>query len=139
MKNPYSKVMNQYKSIDLKTRVDAANPHELINLLLQGARTNIATAQGNIARAQIREKGEHISKALSIISGLKSSLNQEEGGEIAANLLQIYEYIETLLLKANLHSDVELLVQANGLLAPIHEAWQAISPNKPLQTNTVDP
>lgn len=138
MKNPYSKVMNQYKSIDLKTRVDAANPHELINLLLQGARTNIATAQGNIARTQIREKGEHISKALSIISGLKSSLNKEEGGEIAANLLQIYEYVEVLLLKANLHNDAELLVQANNLLAPIHEAWQEISPNKPLKVDTIE-
>ncbi|MDR3441397.1 MAG: flagellar export chaperone FliS [Legionella sp.] len=122
------KILNQYKSIELKTRVDAANPHELINLLLQGARNNIATAQGNLARKQIREKGEHISKALSIIEGLKSSLNQEEGGEIAVNLLKIYEYIETLLLKANLHNNEELLVQANLLIAQIHESWQAISP-----------
>lgn len=130
MKNPYNKVLDQYKAIDIKTRVNTANPHELINLLLQGARTNIATAQGNISRNQIQEKGEHLSKALNIIAGLKSSLNKEEGGEIAANLLQLYEYIELLLLKANLHNDTELLVQANGLLAQIHEAWQAISPNK---------
>lgn len=127
------KILNQYKSIELKTRVDAANPHELINLLLQGARNHIATAQGNLARKQIREKGEHISKALSIIEGLKSSLNQEQGGEIAVNLLKIYEYIETLLLKANLHNNEELLVQANSLIAQIHESWQAISPTREQQ------
>lgn len=127
------KILNQYKSIELKTRVDAANPHELINLLLQGARNHIATAQGNLARKQIREKGEHISKALSIIEGLKSSLNQEQGGEIAVNLLKIYEYIETLLLKANLHNNEELLIQANSLIAQIHESWQAISPTREQQ------
>lgn len=122
--------MDQYKSIDLKTRVDAADPHELINLLLQGAKTHLAAAKGNIARKQIQEKGEHLSKALSIISGLKSSLNQEEGGEIAANLLQIYEHIDLLVLKANLYNDEELLTQSISMLNQIHEAWQSISPTK---------
>lgn len=130
MKNPYKKVLNQYKTIDLKTRVEAANPHELINLLLQGARTHIATAQGNIARKQIIEKGEHLSRALSIIAGLKSSLNHEEGGEIATNLLKVYEHIEILILKANLHNNEELLIQSNAMLAQIHEAWQAIIPKQ---------
>lgn len=129
MKNPNQQVINHYKAIELKTRIDAASPHELINLLLQGARTHIATAQGNIDRKEIQEKGEHISKALSIIEGLKTSLNHEQGGEIAENLLQIYMHIEYLLLKANLNNDKELLVQSNVLLAQVHEAWQKVSPS----------
>ena len=128
MKNPYAQIINQYKSIELKTRVDAADPHELINLLLQGARTHIAAAQGNITRKQLREKGEHLSKALSIIAGLKSFLNQEEGGELATNLLKLYEYTETLILKANLHNDEQLLIESNSLLTQVHEAWQEIAP-----------
>lgn len=128
MKNPYQKVLDQYKKIDVKTRVEAASPHELINLLLQNARNHIAAAQGNIVRKQIQEKGEHLSKALSIIAGLKSSLNKEAGGEIATNLLQVYEHIELFILKANLHNDEKLLITCNELLAQIHEAWQAITP-----------
>jgi flagellar protein FliS len=135
MNNPYKKVSDQYKTIELKTRVEAADPHELINLLLQGARNHIASAQGSMARKQIQEKGEHISKALSIIAGLKTCLNQEEGGEIATNLLQIYEHIEILLLKANLHNDNELLVKSSELLSEIHEAWKEIAPKAPLATN----
>lgn len=130
MKNPYKHSVNQYKTIELKTQVTDANPHELINLLLQGARNHIAAAQGSITRRQLQEKGEHLGKALSIISGLKTSLNQEEGGEIAANLLQIYDYIELLILKANLNNDEELLINCNSFLAKIHSAWQEISPNK---------
>jgi flagellar protein FliS len=127
MNNPYKKVINQYKTIELKTRVDVADPHELINLLFQGARNHIAAAQGSMARKQLQEKGEHLSKALSIIAGLKSSLNMEEGGEVATNLMNIYEYIEPIILKANLTNDETLLVQANSLLAQIHEAWQEIA------------
>lgn len=129
MRNPYQHVANQYKSIELQTRIDTASPHELIELLLQGARSHIATALGNIQRNQIREKGEHISKALSIVEGLKASLNHEQGGEIASNLLKLYEYIQHILVKANLHNDVDLLAQSNVLLSEVHQAWQAINAN----------
>lgn len=127
MNNPYQQVLNQYKSIELQTRIDTASPHELIELLLQGARSHIATAQGNIQRNQIKEKGEHIGKALSIVEGLKMSLNHEQGGEIAGNLLKLYDYIQHLLLKANLNNDEDLLAQSNVLLSEIHQAWQSIN------------
>ncbi|CDZ78353.1 Flagellar protein FliS [Legionella massiliensis] len=126
MKNPYQQAHEHYKAIGLQTQIEAASPHELIHLLLQGARTHIATAQGNIQRMQISEKGNHIGKAISIIDGLKVSLDHEKGGEIAANLDQLYNYIQQILLKANLHNDIELLIQANLLLADIHQAWQDI-------------
>lgn len=129
MKNPYQSMSNQYKSIELQTRIETATPHELIELLLQGARSHIATAQGHIQRNQIKEKGEHIGKALSIVEGLKLSLNREKGGEIAINLGQLYDYIQHILLKANLNNDEDLLAQSNRLLAEIHQAWQAINSN----------
>lgn len=124
MKNPYQQAVDQYKSIELQTRIESASPHELIDLLLQGARSNIATAQGNIDRNQIGEKGAHISKAISIIEGLRTSLDFERGGEIAINLNQLYDYIQQTLLKANIESNKELLGEANHLLSEIHHAWQ---------------
>ncbi|HAT8621858.1 flagellar export chaperone FliS [Legionella pneumophila serogroup 1] len=129
MKNLYSQISSQYKAIELQTRIETASPHELIELLLQGARSHIATAQGNIQRNQIKEKGEHIGKAISIIEGLKMSLNHDKGGEIAENLLQLYDYVQQILLKANLKNDEDLLAQSNMILAEVHQAWQAINSN----------
>ena len=132
MNTPYQNVLNRYKSIELQTRIDTASPTEVVELLLQGARSKIATAQGNIQRNQIKEKGEQIGRALSIIEGLKDCLDQELGGDLAANLLKLYSYIQELLLKANLKNDENLLTEANLLLAEIHEAWQSItSPKEP--------
>jgi flagellar protein FliS len=122
MKNPYLQV----QTLELKTQIETASPHGLIDLLLQGARSNIAKAQGNVQRKQIKEKGEHIGKALGIIEGLKTSLNPEKGGEIAINLKQLYEHIQENLLQANRNNDEALLAHSNVLLAEIHEAWQGI-------------
>jgi flagellar protein FliS len=126
MNNPYLQSSNKYKDIDLQSRIDTASPHELIMLLIQGARTHVAIAQGNIQRKEIKEKGEHIGKALSIIDGLKVSLNMKEGGDIATNLHKLYVYLEKLLLKANLHNDEKFIIEANSILTTIHEAWQGI-------------
>lgn len=131
MKNPYTEAVNQYKSIELQTRIESASPHQLIDLLLQGARSHIATAQGNIQRNQISEKGEHIGKAISIIEGLKTSLNHDKGGELASNLDKLYDYVQQILLKANIDNNIELLTQSNLLLAEIHEAWQQIKKDNP--------
>ena len=126
MKNPYQQILNEYQSTALKARVEEASPHELINLLFEGACSNISKAQSFVQRKQIKEKGEHIGKAISIIEGLKTSLNPDLGGEIAINLKQLYEHIQTNLLQANLKNDEQLLAHSNVLLSEIHQAWQEI-------------
>lgn len=126
MKNPYHKALNEYQSLELRTQVETASPHELINLLLQGALANIAKAQGFMARKQLTEKGVHIGKALSIVEGLKTSLNHQKGGEISVNLQQLYEHIQDNLLKANLTNDEQLLTHSTTLLTDIHQAWKGI-------------
>ncbi|WP_028387823.1 flagellar export chaperone FliS [Legionella fairfieldensis] len=128
MKNTYHNAHNHYKSIELQTRMGATPPHELVHLLLQGARSNIAIAQGYIQRKQISEKGTHISKAISIIGALKTNLDLASGGEIADNLNKLYDYIMQILLKANRHNDMDLLTEANQLLTELHEGWQGIKP-----------
>ncbi|MBN9229762.1 MAG: flagellar export chaperone FliS [Legionella sp. 40-6] len=132
MTNPYQQFAEHYKDIELKTNIASADPHELINLLLQGARNHLAAAQGSMIRGQIAEKGEHLSKALNIIAGLKAAINQKDGGEIAANLYAIYSYIEPLIVRANLKNDDQLLLEANKLLNQIHDAWKEIAPTKVL-------
>jgi flagellar protein FliS len=129
MYNPYQKASNAYKTIDLQSRIEAATPHELINLLFQGARTNIATAIGCLQRNQIKEKGEHLSKAIGIIDGLKSSLNMQQGGKVAEDLLALYNQVQHLIYKANIQNSAELLTRSNEILAGVHEAWMTIKPD----------
>jgi len=124
----YHQGLQQYRTLDLQTRIEDASPHELINMLLQGARSHINSASHHLQHHRIKEKGEHIGKTISIMSGLRGSLDHENGGQIAENLDKLYEYIEQILLKANLDNNNDLLTEANTLLSEIHQAWQEIKP-----------
>ena len=95
-------------------------------MLLQGAMDRIAMAKGHMQRKEIRQKGEYISKAISIIDGLQSGLDRESGGAIAGNLEGLYDYMQRQLLKANLEDNLTILDEIAGLLANIKEAWDAI-------------
>jgi flagellar protein FliS len=76
---------------------------------------------------QVAAKGELISKAIGIIGGLREGLNLQSGGEIAANLDRLYEYMIARLVEANLSNDVALIDEVAGLLRNVKSGWDAIS------------
>ncbi len=117
---------SHYKQIDCYTGVNEADPHQLVQMLLDGALEKISVAKGLIARNETAKKGEAIGRAISIVSGLRSSLDMSAGGEIAANLDNLYEYIERRLLEANLNNDVAILEEVLSLLREIKTAWESI-------------
>ncbi|VTP63955.1 Flagellar protein fliS [Serratia rubidaea] len=81
--------------------------------------------QGNITG-----KGQALSKAINIIdNGLKSGLDHQQGGEIAAQLDALYDYMKRRLLQANLHNDLQALDEVAKLLENIADAWRQIGPN----------
>ncbi len=117
-----------YKQVNLETSVNQASPHQLIVLLFEGALNAIRLAELFIEKGNIAGKGQAISKAINIIdNGLKSSLDLEQGGEIAENLDQLYQYISQQLVLANLHNDKDKLQVCFNLLDNIAQAWREIA------------
>tara|TARA_R110002095_G_scaffold104458_8_gene91477 strand:- start:1174 stop:1569 length:396 start_codon:yes stop_codon:yes gene_type:complete len=121
--------LKQYQQTGVHSGVMDASPHRLIQMLLDGALGRILSAKGHIKRNDIAKKGEQIGRAISIIEGLRSSLDFEQGGEISKNLNALYEYINGILLQANIKSDETLLDEAGKLLSQIKMGWDAIDPN----------
>ena len=117
--------VRSYAEIGLETQILGASPERLISLLYMGARAAIGQARLHLQEGRITERGAAISKAIKIVDeGLKTGLNMEAGGEIAANLARLYDYIVRTLLMANLKADPEALETADRLLADLAEAWQ---------------
>ena len=119
--------LDQYSQNAVRARVESASPHRLIQMLLEGALGKIAAAKGHMDRGEIRPKGEQIGSAISILEGLKTSLDMEKGGEIARNLEDLYTYMERRLIEANRVNDTALLDEVSDLLKQIKEAWDAIA------------
>jgi flagellar protein FliS len=115
-----------YQSAAAYGGVAAADPHRLIFMLMDGALERIAMARGCIERKDVSEKARLLNRAMAIVGELRSSLDLSRGGEIAANLDALYEYMMTALLKANAENSVGLLDEVAKLLNDIRGAWAAI-------------
>ncbi|MBL4566797.1 MAG: flagellar export chaperone FliS [Porticoccus sp.] len=118
--------LNQYKSVGVQSGMTDATPHQMITMLLNGALDRIASAKGAIDRKEIARKGELLGSAIAIIDGMRASLDYEAGGEIAANLGSLYDYMERRLVEANAASDPTLLDEVSSLLREIKAGWESI-------------
>ena len=118
--------VNEYKQVNTKAAVESADPHTLVKMLIDGALERINIAKLNMSQGDVVHKGENISRAISIIDGLKVSLDMDKGGEIAQNLASLYDYMQRKLLEANLHNNTENLDEVLSLINEIKSGWQAI-------------
>lgn len=115
-----------YSQITRENQVASANRHQLIDLLLTGAKDNLNQAVIDIQDNHVQEKCQHLSKAFNIIDGLRLSLDFEKGGEIADNLDQLYEYMQNLIIESNLKNIKAPLEEVDNLLTTLQSGWQNI-------------
>jgi flagellar protein FliS len=116
----------QYGQSSLQSEVAAASPHRLIQLLMEGALEKIAKSKGFLQRGEVAEKGRHIGWAVSIIDSLRTSLDHDQGGELAGNLEALYDYMERRLVQANAQNNEEILDEVADLLRDIKSAWDEL-------------
>ena len=122
----YNQALSEYQQVNVHTSVEGASPHKLIALLLQGFNTRVAEAKVAILNNKTELKGEKISKALDILSGLRSALNFEVGKEVAERLDDLYDYMSRQLVAANVSNDIEKCDEVMSLMAVIQSAWTEI-------------
>lgn len=126
----YAKSSNlaAYQSAAAHGGVAASDPHRLIVMLLDGALERIVTARGCMQRNETSEKARLLHRAVSILGELRNSLDLRNGGQIAANLAELYDYMCRRLLVATADNKVEMLDEVGKLLHEIRAAWLAIAP-----------
>jgi len=117
-----------YKQVNSLTGVVDADPHRLIQLLLDGALDRIAQAKGALIAGDSAAMGEALGKAIGILSGLQGSLDLERGGDIATNLNRLYDYMSIRLLDVHREKQPASLDEVVDLLGTIKSGWDAIRP-----------
>ncbi|MGB4006908.1 MAG: flagellar export chaperone FliS, partial [Halanaerobiales bacterium] len=65
-----------------------------------------------------------LKKTGDIISELMVSLDMEQGGEIARNLYNLYDYMNRRLIQANIRKDPALVDEVINLLSSLKESWE---------------
>lgn len=120
------KAIEGYGRNAVESEVNYASPYRIIQMLMEGALSKLATAKGCIARNDIAEKSRQITWGMNIIQGLRTSLDAEKGGEIAANLDALYEYMGRRLLEANVSNESAIIDEVISLLQEVKAGWDSI-------------
>ncbi|SDR88497.1 flagellar biosynthetic protein FliS [Halopseudomonas xinjiangensis] len=118
--------MKQYQTVNVHAQVSEANPHRLIQMLFEGGLQRLAQAKGAMQHGNLALKGELVGKAVGIINGLRDGLDLQKGGELSANLDNLYAYMIQRLSQANLKNDPAMIDEVAGLLREIKEGWDTI-------------
>jgi flagellar protein FliS len=111
----------------VQTHVQSRSPLELVVMLYDGLLRQIGDAGAALAARNLPAKGEAVSRALAILSELQSTLNMEQGGEIARSLDGLYTYVNGRLLEGSGQNDAAAFDESIRLLRPLRDAWAELA------------
>ena len=119
--NPYA----QYQQI----QVDTASPERLLLMLYEGLIRFLNAGKQGIVDRKFDVAHRNITKAQDIILEFMATLNMQDGGEVAQNLFDLYDYFNNRLRQANLTKNAEIVDEVLGFVRQLHEAWVAAAKN----------
>ncbi|MES0491476.1 MAG: flagellar export chaperone FliS [Leptospirales bacterium] len=110
-------------------QIETADPKQLVIMLYDGAGRFLERAAAEIDNFKKYDNvNTNILKAQDIITELMLSLDMEQGGEIADNLLNLYAFMKKELLEANMKKEKGGIVQVIKMLDDLKEAWVKMEP-----------
>ena len=123
----------QYRAVRSHGLVADASPTRLVQIMFEHILTNLATAQGCMARiednlplSEVTQKLAAMRKAIQLIGQLNVTLDLERGGKIAENLRALYEYMLVRLTQANAYNDTRIVGEVSNLVREIKTGWDGI-------------
>lgn len=114
--NPYSR----YKENQVVTN----SPEKLLILLYNGAIKCLKLSRAGLEENNLGKVNNNLLKAQSIISELMISLDFSQE-QIAQPLYSLYRYMEEQLIQANLHKDLDMIMDVEVMLVELRDTWES--------------
>lgn len=116
-----------YKKDSLKSDLASADPHRVIQLLMQGVLERLALSKGFIERKDLESKSSTLTRTVEIINALRDSLERDANPELVDNLDALYLYMISRIQEASISMDSSILDEVMALMLEIKGAWDQIS------------
>ena len=129
------KILDAYKNANREAVVESDDPQALIMLLLDELLRAMRGYVSGVSKNDSKEmrKNDQFTRSLTMLYGLQSCLNFDEGGEIAENLFRLYEYARVQLLHASQTGEIDGTQVAISSISEIREAWSSMEPRAKIQ------
>lgn len=114
---------NQYRRTEGGVIPDLTNPYKMVMITLRELQKSLVVL---VAAQQKGTKypSAHVTKSLTAVYVLQSSLDFEKGGEIADNLFRVYEFTRLQLLAAFRREESPRLEAALSYIEDLASAWE---------------
>tara|TARA_E500000081_G_scaffold130650_1_gene140388 strand:+ start:289 stop:672 length:384 start_codon:yes stop_codon:yes gene_type:complete len=124
----YNASIKQYINDDISNKTTNLDPHRIIQVVLKDLKKNMETLAYSIDHEPVISsiKSNSFSKSLTAIYILQSSLNFDEGGEIAENLYRIYEFAKDGIMKGFTKRDSKAIYDSIPPIDEILDGWKQI-------------
>jgi flagellar secretion chaperone FliS len=119
----YSAPTAAYKQQSILT----ATPGQLVVMLYDGCLRFLQQGALSMRDGNLAEAGSRLSRAEAIIEELLSTLDMENGGEIASRLQGIYVFCTRHLMEARIERDADKIDAVGSLLSELRDSWVHIA------------
>lgn len=112
----------------LKTQIETASQPQLLLMLFDAAVKKLHLSKKAIANKEIEKAHTELTKVQRIFTELMIALDVEKGGELAQELMRIYDFVYHHLVKANIRQDTGLVDEVLPIVETLREGWvQAVA------------
>jgi len=119
--------LKAYRAVETESTVHGGKGAELIVLLYDGITESLVAGKAHLERKEFREVGRHFARALTIISGLRETLDFDNGQPVAQDLLRFYNALTSQIIQAQTRRDLELIDQCVTWVKSVRDAWGEIA------------
>jgi flagellar protein FliS len=124
-KHLFSMQTNPYNNY-LETKVLFASPLELVTILYTSAIEALGLARGALAAADAPERASVVSRASAVLMELIQSLDRDNGGELARQLIELYDYILRRIQQGHACGEDQPFSEAIQLLTTLLDGWNQV-------------
>lgn len=117
-----SNFYNEYR----RNEVSTSSQGKLILMMYDGAINFVKMIKKSVEENNPAQKGIYIRKTHDIINELSCSLDIKKGGEVAAKLENLYQFIIKQLIVVNIKSDPRALESILNILTTLRAGWEQI-------------
>jgi flagellar protein FliS len=119
-----------YQTAEQDFLVEGADPHNLVQILFNQLLLSMEWSREALERKDLAAKSEHLTKALTIVHVLTTSLDFERGGEVAQSLEHLYVWARRKLIEASFQNSIPAINEVHEAISEISVAWNSINTAK---------
>lgn len=109
-----------------ESEITEGGPYRVTQILMETLLGRLAAAKGAIERKDDLEKTQASSRALAIITELRTALDFDQGKEVAVTLNSLYDYMGVRLMQSVAANDASMVEEVINLMKPVKEGWDGI-------------